>query len=74
MRIIDFGISNIYPDRPDIIDIWKEAYKEEFAFVFRDSKIESVNTSKKRVKDNLILCCGIKEEIINQYFKVCDKI
>lgn len=73
VRIIDFGISNIYLDRPDIIGRWKEIYKEEFAFVFTDSEIESINRSKDDVKTDLIRHCGIKEELIDKYFATCDK-
>lgn len=74
IRIIDFGVSNIIYNRLDIINRWREIYKEEFAFVFSDSEINSVNRSKDDIKNDLILHCGIKEEIIDKYFTTCDKI
>lgn len=74
IRIIDFGISNIFYNRPNIINKLKDIYKEKFAFVFADSEVNSINISKYNIKNDLISCCGIKEEIIDKYFTTCDKI
>lgn len=73
VRIIDFGLSNIYEDRNDIINYWKDNYKREFAFVFMDAKITDIEDSKTEICQKLY-CLGIHNDIAEQYFENCEKI
>lgn len=73
IRIIDFGLSDILPEREDIINFCKRNHKRCYAFVFKDSTPEEVENSKASIYSDL-MCAGIQKGVIDNYFKNYDMI
>lgn len=72
VRIIDYGISEILSGS-HAINVWRDYYKRQFAFVFPEASQYHIDTSIETISKSLELCC-IPKDVIERYFKDYDKI